>query len=66
MTRDFQDYLNEAGVPGFSHTEDRNQLKIHRHFVKLMQLVAQYVERNHLFNSFVCYNKHYMFSFVYL
>ena len=54
MTRDFQDYLNEAGVPGFSHTEDRNQLKIQRHFVKLMQLVAQYAERNHIFNSSVC------------
>lgn len=54
MTRDFQDYLNEAGVPGFSHTEDRNQLKIQRHFVKLMQLVAQYMERNNLFNLVVC------------
>lgn len=48
MTHDFQDYLNEAGVPGFTHTEDRNQLKIQRHFVRLMQLVAQYMERNNL------------------
>ena len=41
MTKDFQDTLNKAGVPGFCQTEDRNQMKIQRHLVRLMQLIAQ-------------------------
>lgn len=41
MTKDFQDTLNKAGLPGFCHTEDRNQMKIQRHLVRIMQLIAQ-------------------------
>ena len=30
MTKDFQEILNHAGLPGFCATEERNQLKIQR------------------------------------
>lgn len=41
MTKDFQEILNHAGLPGFCATEERNQLKIQRHLIKLIQLIGQ-------------------------
>ena len=41
MVRDFQEILYQAGVPGFCKTEDRYQLKIQRHILKLIELMGQ-------------------------
>lgn len=41
MTKDFQEILNHAGLPGFCATEERNQLKVQRHLIKLIQLLGQ-------------------------
>ena len=41
MTKDYQEILNHAGLPGFCATEERNQLKIQRHLIKLIQLIGQ-------------------------
>lgn len=34
-------HAEQGGSAGFCQTEDRNQMKIQRHLVRLMQLIAQ-------------------------
>lgn len=51
LTKDFQEILNHAGLPGFCATEERNQLKIQRHLIKLIQLLGQERKQGVLYPS---------------
>lgn len=42
MVEDFQDWLSEAGVPGFLKTQERIQMKVQRHLIVLMQMISQF------------------------
>ena len=42
LIEDFQDWLHDAGVPGFAKTQARAELKAQRHLIVLMQMISQF------------------------